>query len=240
MCLVAISLHASKFPLVIAANRDEDYDRPTLPAAFWPDAPEILGGRDGLQGGTWLAVTRDGRFAAVTNLRGSEREPGKRSRGELVSEFVLGHTPAVQYLKDVAPRAHEYAGFHLLAGSADEVVLLSGSVMRLADGIHALSNAPAGERWPKVDEARAAIAGLATIDDAQEMVESVLQFLATRRGTGHVENEVFVAGERYGTRSSTAIVITPEHELFFAEQSYERGGVRDGETRRFRFTIGAP
>src|SRR5438105_2701330 len=149
MCLIAIALNASRFRLVIAANRDEDYDRPTHPAHFWADAPEIMGGRDVLHGGSWLAITRSGRWAAVTNLRGSARDANLRSRGELVSKFVMGGEAPHQYLCsiDIA----EYAGFHLLAGDGDVYQLSGGVVSQIGDGVHALSNAPPGIRWPKVD-----------------------------------------------------------------------------------------
>ena len=237
MCLIALALRAARFPLVIAANRDEDYERPTLPAHFWADAP-VLGGRDALHGGTWLAVSLDGRFAAVTNLRGSAREPQKRSRGEIVSGFVRNRVGPLPYANEVAARAHEYAGFHLIVGNLETVVQLSGSVSTLNDGTHALSNAPAGERWPKVDVAETDIRKLIGTDDPEELLDATLRFLSTKRGTNRVESEVFVAGERYGTRSSTAIVVTPERELLFAEQSYVRGGLPDGDPRRFRFTIG--
>ena len=237
MCLIALALRAGRFPLVIAANRDEDYERPTLPAQFWADAPAILGGRDALHGGAWLAVTLDGRFAAVTNLRGSARQPQKRSRGELVSGFVRDGTGPLPYAHEVGARAHEYAGFHLIVGNLETVVQLSGSVSPLDDGIHALSNAPSGERWPKVDIAEVEMRKLIGDGDAEELVDTTLRFLSARRGTNRVESEVFVAGERYGTRSSTAIVLTPERELLFAEQSYACGGLRDGEPRRFRFRI---
>jgi hypothetical protein len=91
MCLIAIAHRAhARFPLVIAANRDEDYDRPTYDAHFWTDAPDVLGGRDALANGSWLAIARNGRFAAVTNLRGAERKT--RSRGALVADFVIGDT----------------------------------------------------------------------------------------------------------------------------------------------------
>jgi uncharacterized protein with NRDE domain len=238
MCLIALALRADRFPLVIAANRDEDYERPTLPAHFWADAPDVIGGRDALHGGTWLAVTLDGRFAAVTNLRGSAREPQKRSRGEIVSGFVRNRVGPLPYASEVAAHAQEYAGFHLLVGTLETVVQLSGSVSLLDDGINALSNAPAGERWPKVDIAEAEMRKLIGTDDAEELVNATLQFLSTQRGSNRVESEVFVAGERYGTRSSTVIVVTPERELLFAEQSYARGGLRDGDPRRFRFAIG--
>lgn len=237
MCLIALALRASRFPLVIAANRDEDYERPTLAAHFWADGPDILGGRDALHGGTWLAVTLEGRFAAVTNLRGSAREPQKKSRGELVSGFVRNRVGPLPYANDAAARAHEYAGFHLIVGNLETVVQLSSSVSPLNDGIHALSNAPSEERWPKVAIAEAEMRKLIGTGDAEELVDTTLRFLSTKRGTNRVESEVFVAGERYGTRSSTAIVVTPERELLFAEQSYARGGLRDGEPRRFRFTI---
>jgi uncharacterized protein with NRDE domain len=223
--------------LVIAANRDEDYERPTRAAHFWEDAPDILGGRDVLHDGTWLAVTLDGRFAAVTNLRGSARQPQKRSRGELVSGFVRNRVGPLPYANDVAAHAHEYAGFHLIVGNFQTVVQLSGSVSPLNDGIHALSNAPSGERWPKVDIAEAEMRKLISTGDGEDLVDTTLRFLSTKRGTNRIESEVFVAGEHYGTRSSTAIVVTPERELLFAEQSYARGGLRDGEPRRFRFTI---
>lgn len=234
MCLIAVSIRTGAFPLVIAANRDEDYERPTLPAAFWSDAPDILGGRDALHGGSWLAVTHDRRFAAVTNLRGSARDAEKRSRGELVSGFVRGDATPQQYVADIASRAGDYAGFHFLAGVPGEVVQLSGVVKTLSGGIHALSNAPAGERWPKVDFAEKEVARLVQMGDADELVDAILDFLSTSRGTNRPESEVFVKGERYGTRSSTAIVMSDE-AVYFAEQSFSRGGVRDGVVRRFRY-----
>ncbi|HEV8658941.1 MAG TPA: NRDE family protein, partial [Thermoanaerobaculia bacterium] len=226
------------FRLVIAANRDEDHDRPTLAAHFWTDAPNILGGRDALHGGSWLAMTRAARFAAVTNLRGSVRDAQKRSRGELVSNFVRGDAEPQQYIDDVSVRAAEYAGFHLIAGTLAEAVQLSGVVSKLGDGVRVLTNAPPGIRWPKADTAENAMHKLLGIDDADALASAVLYFLSEGLNTNRIENEVFVAGERYGTRSSTAIVVTDE-EIIFAEQSYLRGGVRDGAPRQFRFPISA-
>ncbi|HSP13196.1 MAG TPA: NRDE family protein [Thermoanaerobaculia bacterium] len=237
MCLIALAIGVSRFPLIVAANRDEDYERPTLPATFWPDAPDILGGRDALHLGSWLAVTRGGRFAAVTNLKGASRDPRKRSRGELVSDFVRGSEQPLQYVTEVAARADQYAGFHLIAGElGGDVAQYSGVSARLPDGIHAISNAPAGVRWPKVDIAAHDLEGLLRIDDANDLVTAALRFLSSPRGNGHVEGEVFVAGERYGTRSSTVIVFDGEH-VHFAEQSFMRGGARNGAPREFRFPL---
>lgn len=239
-CLIALAIRTANYPLLIAANRDEDYDRPTLPAHFWSDAPDILGGRDALHGGTWLAVTLTGRFAAVTNLRGSRRDPRKRSRGELVSVFIFGDSEPWQYMTDVAAHADEYAGFHLLAGRESNVVQLCGAIESLTSGVHALSNAPAGVRWPKVDVAEEEIGRIARIDDPQELIDATLRFLSAPRGTTSVESEVFVAAEQYGTRSSTVVLTTHDRRVFFAEQSFGRGGARDGDVRRFSFALSAP
>jgi uncharacterized protein with NRDE domain len=234
MCLIAIAHRASpRFPLVLAANRDEDYGRPTHDAHFWPDAPDVLGGRDAVAGGSWLAIARSTRFAAVTNLRGAQ--PRTRSRGALVRDFVTSEAEPRDFAESVAAYASEYAGFHLWAGRAGgEVVQITPEGWALLEtGIHAISNAPAGELWPKTfaaaDEMREAI----EIDDAELLIGRLLQFLAASRNTERVESEVFIAGDRYGTRASTVIVVSVE-EIFFAEQSFSRGGNPAGASRRFR------
>ena len=121
MCLIIVAHRVSaRFPLVIAANRDEDYLRPSRAAHAWDDAPDVMGGRDLVAGGSWLAIRRDGRWAAVTNLRGSAKGPDSRSRGALVASFVLGDSSPIDYASAVAREADAYAGFHLLAGIAGE------------------------------------------------------------------------------------------------------------------------
>ena len=234
MCLIAIAHDvSSRYPLVIAANRDEDYDRASHDAHFWPDAPDVLGGRDAVAGGSWLAITRGGRFAAVTNLRGAT--PRTRSRGALVSDFVTSETAPSAYAEAVHARAEEYAGFHLLAGEArGEVahVTPQQSVL-LTPGIYALSNAPLGEEWPKTRAAVEEMDVALRMDDAESLLLVLMQFLAASRGTQSVESEVFIAGERYGTRASTVVVMTPEGTLF-GEQSFTRGGVPYSMNRLFR------
>jgi uncharacterized protein with NRDE domain len=231
MCLIAFAHRASaRFPFILAANRDEDYDRASHDAHFWPDFPDVLGGRDGLLGGTWLAITRQARFAAVTNLRGAGR--GTRSRGFLVSDFVTrGALP-----DDV----HEYAGFHLLAGDAGgEVAYVTPDERRVLEpGVHAFSNAPAGESWPKAEFAVESMQRALNIDDVEELVGALMTFLTTSRGIGERESEVFIADERYGTRASTVIVASAD-TIRFTEQSFTRGGVAQGDRRNFRVTIGA-
>ncbi|HYC60329.1 MAG TPA: NRDE family protein [Thermoanaerobaculia bacterium] len=215
MCLIA--LFHQPHTLILAANRDEDYERPTLDAHFWTDAPHVLGGRDALHGGSWLAITRGGRFAAVTNLRGAERMP--RSRGALVRDFVTSSVKPRAFADALLLDALQYSGFHLLAGQAGgEIVHVTReSWTSLAAGIHAISNAPLGESWPKTTIAAAA---LAENHDA----DSLMRFLTTPRNSGSVESEVFIAGDRYGTRASTLIVVS-EREIQFAERTFARGGV---------------
>lgn len=203
MCLIALAHRASpQYPFVLAANRDEEYARPSHAAAYWDDAPDVFGGRDAVAGGSWLAVTRGGRFAAVTNLRGAVKR--SRSRGDLVRGFVTSDADPLLYAQslDLA----EYAGFHLLVGEMGGTVVYvesSGGITILEPGIYAFSNAPAGEHWPKeqfaIDAMRRAL-------DADNIQDELLAFLTTRRNTGAVESEVFIESDRYGTRASTVIV----------------------------------
>src|ERR1700682_4011019 len=153
MCLIAIAhLTSAVFPLVIAANRDEIYDRPTRPAHAWTEDPNVIGGRDLRAGGSWLAVRRGGRFAAVTNVRDAGRAEGGPSRGLLVSDFVLGTgAPPLAYARAI--RGEQYSGFHLIVGDAGVLVHCSNSTRGAAviePGVFAISNAPAGAHWPKV------------------------------------------------------------------------------------------
>jgi uncharacterized protein with NRDE domain len=226
---------------VIAANRDEDHERPARAAHFWEDAPEVLGGRDALLGGSWLAITRSGRFAAVTNLHGAERR--SRSRGFLVSSFVTSDATPVEYAASI--EREEYSGFHLLVGEVGGTVMYVASDDEpriLEPGIYGFSNARSGEHWPKVDAATSFLSSRAKSRDlspepsthARDDIADLLQFLRTPRNRGRVEEEVFIAGDRYGTRASTVVVATKD-ELLFAEQNYSRGGVVSGEPSLFSF-----
>jgi uncharacterized protein with NRDE domain len=219
MCLISLAHRASdRFPFILAANRDEDLQRPTHDAHWWNDAQDVVGGRDALHGGSWLAVSGSFRFAAVTNLRGAE--PRTRSRGALVGEFVKGTTDVHAYAAEVARHAGEYSGFHLLAGTVGgEIMYIAPENQEtLAHGIHALSNAPHGEHWPKTALAAAAMEEALALETESEIIEHLLRFLTTRRGATEVESEIFIEGERYGTRSSTVIVATGD-EIVFVEKT---------------------
>jgi uncharacterized protein with NRDE domain len=209
---------SARFPLVIAANRDEDHLRPSRAAHAWDDAPDVIGGRDLVAGGSWLAIRRDGRWAAVTNLRGFAKRPDNRSRGSLVAGFVLGDAKPLDYVQSIDPDA--YAGFHLLAGIAgDELAYFAtgmDAARTLPAGVHGVSNGPLDAQWIKVER------GIRAMNDAldrDDMPEQLLTFLGTPTPGEPIENSVFIIGERYGTRSSTAIVVSGDH-IDFVEQNH--------------------
>ena len=241
MCLIAIAHRVTeKWPLVIAANRDESYDRPTRASHAWEEDPRVIGGRDLRAGGSWLAVRRDGRFAAVTNVRGIGRaeggcgtdfspsgrakarptsSEGPPSRGLLVSDFVLGNELPLAYAQRVTALSAEYAGFHLIVGDGDIVHCSSNSMPAPIDGLFAVSNAPPGVEWPKVAAARHALAAALEHDD---VAGELLRFLSTSIG-GEIPYEVFVKSPRYGTRSSTVIVGDASGKILLIERSYPGG-----------------
>ena len=238
MCLIALAHRASeRFAFVLAANRDEDHLRPSRAAHFWEDAPEVLGGRDVLAGGSWLAITRAGRFAAVTNLRGAPPPSAAlRSRGELVRSFVTSAAPPNEFASQID--ASQYAGFHLLIGEMGRSAHYRAIVTRdYGPGIYGLSNAPDGERWPKVGVAIDAMSrALESAHDANALANTLLAFLRTPRNLGRVEEEVFIVGNRYGTRSSTVVIATMG-EILFVEQNYLPGGVPGPEPVRFLLNV---
>jgi uncharacterized protein with NRDE domain len=239
MCLIALAHDAHPdFPLVLAANRDEDYDRPTLAAGFWNEAPNVVGGRDARHRGSWLAVTREGRVAAVTNVRGGEN-PNGRSRGLLVSDYVKSNVDPITYSRNIADHSADYAGFHLVTGVIGGAFVHSGSEVRtIAPGsIFAISNGPVDSKWEKVAQVEKIMSQLLDLTtDPQLITLSLLQFLGTpSKGAGGIEGQVFVTSPRYGTRSSTVIVATAT-EIHFTERSYSRGGVADGGGVRITLT----
>ncbi len=253
MCLILIAHQTHPaFPLVVGANRDEFYLRPTAPAAFWRDAPHILAGRDLQAQGTWLGFTRDLRFAALTNFRdtGGTR-PDARSRGELTSAFLRGNVPAEQYLERVSRRASEYNGFNLFVADATGLFYFSnrdGEARRLGPGTYGLSNHLLDTPWPKVTELKPRLD--AAIRDPLDP-EAIRRILADRgvapdaalpdTGVG-LERErmlsaAFVISDAYGTRSTTALSVDANRKVRFNEWSFGPGGGSLGE-RKFEFEAG--
>ena len=165
MCLILFAHQAHRrYPLILAANRDEAYARPAAPAAFWDDHPHIYGGRDLEKGGTWLGLTRCGRMAAVTNYR--NRNAGRTaplSRGALVSGFLTSDSDTETYLERVKAQGGQYNGFILIAGDLEALYWLSNrgpGVARIPPGVHGLSNHLLNTPWPKIKRSKQAMEAL--------------------------------------------------------------------------------
>jgi uncharacterized protein with NRDE domain len=221
MCLIVIAWRTRPdLPLVVAANRDEWRDRPASPAHWWEDHPSILAGRDLKAGGTWMGVTRAGRFAAVTNFRDpSDRRSTARSRGELVTEFLLSSASPTAFLADVAARAREYNGFNLIVGDGAGLCYLGsreGGAREIAPGVHGLSNHVLDEPWPKVIRARAVMERALGAGDP---ADALFEMLGDRAGVPDAElpdtgvgidwerrlAAPLITGADYGTRASTVM-----------------------------------
>ena len=164
MCLLLLALNrVPQRSWLLLGNRDEFHARPTAPAQEWSDAPQVFGGRDLTAGGSWLALSRNGRFAAVTNVRGGAAQPAPRSRGELVGDFVKGTAAPDAYLATIAAHRGEYGPFNLIVGDAAGAGFVSsvdGVVRFLEDGVHAFSNGSPADDWPKMHRLRGRFSAL--------------------------------------------------------------------------------
>jgi uncharacterized protein with NRDE domain len=252
MCLIlfAHGVHPD-YPLVIAANRDEYYRRPTAKAAFWPDHPEILAGRDLECMGTWLGVTRAGRFAALTNFRDpSDRKTDAPSRGQLVSGFLASGREPREYLEDIARLAPQYNGFNLLIGDVDRVCYFSSrlaSVQELPPGVHGLSNHLLDIPWPKVERGKRRLqavlaeepsteALLDLLHDREPVAENELPDTGIGPEMERVLSPALIVSAQYGTRASTAVLFGQDGEVSFSERTILRGG-EAGATVSLRFNL---
>lgn len=256
MCLILFAHQAHPdFPLIVAGNRDEFFARPTAGADYWKDAGNVLAGRDLEKGGTWMGVTRSGRWSAVTNHRdGTRPVPGLRSRGELVAHYLAGTVAAGDYAAEVARSAASYHGFNLLAGDATGLRYVShaeGRSRSVAPGIHGLSNHALDTPWPKVERGKRMLEGLLGAT-AEKIEEGLLAFLSDRElaedhllpqtGIGQEWEKqlsaAFIVAPGYGTRASTALLIGSDGEVRFRERSFGENGELL-EDRMFRFTLAA-
>ncbi|HEY3011967.1 MAG TPA: NRDE family protein [Gemmatimonadales bacterium] len=249
MCLVLIALDSHPdYSLIVAANRDEFYDRPTAPAAFWADAPSVLAGRDLKAGGTWLGIDRRGRLAAVTNYRQGEREPpALRSRGRLVSDFLTADTGALEYVERVQSDANLYNGFNLIASDAGELFYYSnreGRVRTLGPGVYGLSNHLLDTPWPKVASTKSAFGALlkggaseltadlfGLLSDRDRPADDLLPSTGIEREWEQVLSSAFIASNDYGTRSSTVVLVGRDGSIVFVEHNFGPGGAPGGEAR---------
>lgn len=240
MCLIAWNWQpASTTSLLLIANRDEFYARPTAPLAWWQDAP-ILAGRDLQAGGTWLGVSRSGRLAALTNYRDPpQMRADSPSRGELVSAFLRSEVSASAYLNQLAASAAHYNPFNLLV--CDGLALMGlesrhARIKTMQPGIGAVSNADFLTPWPKLEHLKDGLQSLLTQADPND--EDLLALLhnphpaddALLPATGisldfeRALSAVFVKLPNYGTRACSVVRLHGSNQLEFKEQSFDAKG----------------
>ena len=245
MCLIALSWQpGSDQPLLLLANRDEQHARPAAALAAWDDAPHVLAGRDLSAGGTWLGVTRQGRFAALTNYREPGAAAGTRSRGHLVADFLRGELDPHHYAEQLQAEAQDYAGFNLLLGDSGQLIYLSnraeGGPQSLRPGVYGLSNALLDTPWPKLLDLREGLRGL--LGEESPPHDQALNLLMRREpypdevlpdtGVGlaleRMLSPPFICTPVYGTRCSTWLRLA-RGEAELVERSFDASGKARGD-----------
>lgn len=245
MCTLLIGYRVHpRFRLVLAANRDEYYQRPTAPAHFWQEAPWIFAGRDLVHGGTWLGVTSTGRIAALTNYRDPSdlHRHGPHSRGRLVSGFLEEEAAAEEYLRRLRESGVPYGGYNLLVGDSERLFCYSNrndELVAIEPGIHGLSNHLLDTPWPKVRRGKEGLADILSRESFTR--EDLFALLAddTRApdeelpetGVGleleRLLSPIFIKSAEYGTRCSSVLIVDHEGRAIFIERSFEGGEPKD-------------
>ncbi|HKY00999.1 MAG TPA: NRDE family protein [Burkholderiales bacterium] len=250
MCLILFAHQAhDDYPLIVAANRDEWHNRPTVPSEFWDTHPDLLAGRDLQAGGTWMGITRAGRFAALTNFRDVEAyDPAAPSRGLLVLDYLRDRVGAESYLNGLAQRAGAYRGFNILAGDMRDLYFYSNrqsAAVRVEPGVHGLSNALMDTPWPKVRRGMEAIQAQLDGTPTAEALLDLLERTDQAPDEALPQTGVSLDWERrlsaahilhseYGTRSATVFLRHRSGQCIWVERSYDPEGHTQIE-RRFEF-----
>lgn len=235
MCLILFSWKAHPdYELIVAANRDEWRDRPTAPAQWWDDAPDLLAGRDLKAGGTWMGIARNGRFAAITNFRDpSDKRSTAPSRGTLVMDFLLDDRAPREFLEAVSHRDETFNGFNLIAGDGKKLMCLAsrdGVVREVEPGIHGLSNHVLDEPWPKVTQGRIELqqairepldseALFTVLSDRTMAPDGALPETGVGLEWERVLSPALIVAPDYGTRSSTVLTIGKNGDVEFEERT---------------------
>jgi uncharacterized protein with NRDE domain len=236
MCLLLLALAQRKdYPLVILSNRDEFYARPTRAAHWWDDSTNTFGGRDLEAQGTWMGVNKQGRFAAVTNVR----EPGRkqisrRSRGDLTREFLTGLESVQQFLARIASQQNDYAGFNLLLGDCNELWSYSNrqpGIHKLRPGFYGVSNGYFDEAWPKVTSGKIVLeqalvndvdddAFIGIMSSEQQAPDDLLPTTGVPLEQERYLSSRFIKMPGYGTRASSLVKFSNQGTIRFTEQSF--------------------
>lgn len=253
MCLINFQLKDHPhYKLIIAANRDEFYKRPTKAAHFWEDEPEILAGRDLMQMGTWLGITKQGRFAALTNFRDPEQTLSEQlSRGSIVKQYLEEDISSEDFVQSLKKNKDNYAGFNAIFGNPDQLFHYNNTLNEAAEippGTHGLSNDTLNTPWPKVIKGKKNlqeyIMGQREIDpdklfeivsDAEEANDEDLPQTGVGLELERKLSPMFIKTSEYGTRSSTVLLVDNNNDVTFIERTYSNGELAD--ENKFTFQI---
>lgn len=253
MCLLTFAYRCHPdYSLILLANRDEFYARPTRDMHHWQEGP-VLAGQDLEQGGTWLGLNRYGRFATVTNVRDARNpHPGTRSRGHLTRNYLLGAADAAAYLQQLAPEQAEYGAYNLLLGDRHGLYYSSNKhphSIRLKPGLYGLSNAALDSPWPKLLAARARLGtAIETGDLEPDTLLALMQHATTAEDQLLPDTGVsyewekrlsacFIRSDSYGTRATTLLLQKPDGETTVYERTFDADGRVDQQ--QFSWTIPA-
>ena len=254
MCLILLAVQKHpKYKLILAANRDEFYDRPSEPPHFWKDAPHLLAGRDLIASGTWLGITREGRIAAVTNYRDpASVKPDAPSRGKLVSDFLLSDLDPLSHLEIIRREKERYNGFNLILGNRERITWYSNrsdKATPLLPGVYGLSNHLLDTPWPKVVRAKALFekilhagrqisteALFRMLKDQTLPPDDRLPFTGVPIEWERILSPIFITSPTYGTRSSTVVLIDKENLVTFLDRTFN-GHPKPVSTSEFQFVL---
>ncbi len=254
MCLIFLAYNSHpEYPLVLAANRDEFYDRPARPMDIWPEHPHILAGKDLQAGGTWLGVSKSGYFAMITNYRDMRQptKPQAPSRGKLVLDYLTGLFEPKKYLQALHADANRYNGYNIILGTLTDPWYYSNQtnkIIRLGTGIYGLSNALLDTPWPKVRRGKERFKQIL----AEKNIDKEALFTMMRDSTPAADDElpdtgldyekekalssVFIRLPGYGTRNTTLLLLDKNGHVSLIERTY----IPDQEAqmdREFGFSI---
>jgi uncharacterized protein with NRDE domain len=240
MCILFVAVNQHKdYPLIIAANRDEFFARPTSASHFWPDSATLLAGKDQQAGGTWMGITRNGRLAALTNIRDPKRiNENAITRGELLTQYLQGHHSQQEYLRKLQNSSTQYNGYNLLFGPWHSLQVYNNhlnKVEQLTAGVYGLSNASLNSPWPKINKGTLHLAEYCHDGHAIES-ENLFALLKDMHQAQDLElprtgipiewerrlSSIFIQGEDYGTRSSTVLLVDKNQQISWQERTFDR------------------
>jgi uncharacterized protein with NRDE domain len=251
MCLIAFAINEHPdFPFILIANRDEFYDRPSLPAHFWPEHPHMLAGKDLKAGGTWLGITLSGRFAAITNYRDIKNiNPAAKSRGEIIKEYLTSEATPAFYMQSLQESTRRYNGYNLLIYDNMHISYYSNNqnvVHKIDSGVHGLSNAFLNTSWHKVQKIKKEFNTILKNELNENRLFEILADESTaekdlpRTGLPYdlekAVSAIHIRTDNYGTVSTTIVMIAKNKQATFIEKTHAVGG-RQESIKRFNFLL---